>query len=88
MLFQCQEIQSLGEKIKCVDSDLNSCSHGVKIEVKQVDDNYTSIFIWINVVGFSSTCHDFQFEASVSNKTTRTQDIPYPRASYLIRLAA
>ena len=23
--------------------DLNSCSHGVKIEVKQVDDNY----IWL-----------------------------------------
>ena len=24
--------------------DLNSCSHGVKIEVKQVDDNYTLLY--------------------------------------------
>ena len=24
--------------------DLNSCSHGVKIEVKQVDDNYTWLY--------------------------------------------
>jgi len=35
----------------------------------------------------SSTFHDFQFEGSVGNKTTHTQDIPYPRVSYLIRLA-
>ena len=25
-------------------SDLNSCSHGVKIEVKQVDDNYAWLY--------------------------------------------
>jgi hypothetical protein len=24
--------------------DLSSCSHGVKIEVKQVDDNYTWLY--------------------------------------------
>ena len=24
--------------------DLNSCSHGVKIEVKQVDDSYTWLY--------------------------------------------
>jgi len=24
--------------------DLNSCSHGVKIEVKQVDNNYTWLY--------------------------------------------
>jgi len=47
--------------------DLNSFSHGVKIEVKQVDDNYTRLYkenqylyveLWINVVGLNSTFHD------------------------------
>jgi len=52
-------------------------THGVKIEVKQVDDNYTwlynenqylyvelSVFLqlWINVVGLSSAFCDFQLK--------------------------
>jgi len=56
----------------------------VKIEVKQVDDNYTWLYnenqylyvelsdffkLWINVVGLSSAF----YEDSIGNKTTCTQ---------------
>ena len=79
--------------------DLNSCSHEVKIEVKQVDDNNTWLYnenqyLYVELSDFlimdklSSTVHKFQLEGSIGNKTTCTQDILYPRASYLICLAA
>ena len=37
--------------------DLNSCSHGVKIEVKQVDNNYTWLYnenqyLYVELCGF------------------------------------
>jgi len=62
--------------------DLNSCRHGVKTELKQVDDNYKWLYnenqylyvelsdffkLWINVVGLSSAFH----EGNVGNKTTQ-----------------
>ena len=65
----------------------------MKIEVKQVDHNYDEnqyLYVdklWINV-GHNSAFHDFQFEGSIGNKITCTQDIPYLRGSYLIRLMA
>jgi len=50
--FQCVSLDShssldldaKGHQLSFSDFDLNSCSHRVKIEVKQVNDNYTSLY--------------------------------------------
>jgi len=38
------DLDANGHQSSFSDFDLNSCSHGVKIEVKQVGDNYTWLY--------------------------------------------
>ena len=59
--------------------DLNSCSHGVKIEVKQVDDNYTWIYyenqyLYVELSDFVIMMKVAPVTRQLIPKTSRTQE--------------